>query len=660
MKGKIVPAIMLALLLTGMLTLAFNIQPVKASGTIYIRADGSIDPQDAPISSVDNVTYTLTGNITSDADGIVVERNHIVIDGNGYTLSGSGNGRLGFNLTCVYNVTIKETNMASFDRIIWLSNSSNNNISWNNITMGYTYNIVGAVLLYHSNNNTISHNTMRKGFGGVFKHFITLDNSSSNNISENIIDNGQAIGGRNGILLNPSSSFNTISGNNITNIGWGIILGYSSNCNSIYGNNIANSLVGITLGSSFNTLSGNNIRDSWVGISLQSSNNTLFGNTMTNNRPCNFYGPSGNTPESFINNVTNSNTVDGKPIYYWVGKRDTAIPLDAGYVALINCTNITVQNLTLAYNGQGIILAYTINSTITKNKITNTQEGIALSYSVNNTISENIITGNDIFTIGLDYSSSNFIYHHNFDNEEVHATPEGYANVWDDGYPSGGNYWSDYNGTDLYNGPQQNETGSDGIGDTPYVIDEDNQDNYPLMKPYPWSPHDVGITSVTTSKNIVGQGFNVSINASVFNYGDSTENINVTIYANSTTISEINNIELASRNSTTITFTWDTAGVAYGNYTMTVCATPVSGETDTTDNNSTGCWVLVTILGDVDGDLEDGHYDVDLFDAVRLLACYGAKEGDSNFDPNCDIDSDGQVFLFDAVILLSRYGQKYP
>ncbi len=57
----------------------------------------------------------------------------------------------------------------------------------------------------------------------------------------------------------------------------------------------------------------------------------------------------------------------------------------------------------------------------------------------------------------------------------------GYANVWDDGYPSGGNYWSDYACVDLYGGPYHNETGSDGIGDTLYVIDANNQDRYPLM-----------------------------------------------------------------------------------------------------------------------------------------------------------------------------------
>jgi hypothetical protein len=59
--------------------------------------------------------------------------------------------------------------------------------------------------------------------------------------------------------------------------------------------------------------------------------------------------------------------------------------------------------------------------------------------------------------------------------------PDHYTNTWDDGYPSGGNYWSDYNGIDVKSGSYQNETGSDGVGDTPYIIDANNTDHYPLM-----------------------------------------------------------------------------------------------------------------------------------------------------------------------------------
>jgi hypothetical protein len=112
--------------------------------------------------------------------------------------------------------------------------------------------------------------------------------------------------------------------------------------------------------------------------------------------------------------------------------------------------------------------------------------------------------------------------------------------------------------------------------------------------------------------------------------------------------------------STIITFTLNTSGFSKGNYSISASASPVQDETDITDNNLTDGWIVVTIPGDVSGDLENGHYDVDLYDAVKLLACYGARKGEPNYDPNCDIDNNGQVFLYDAVILLSHYGEKYP
>ncbi len=63
------------------------------------------------------------------------------------------------------------------------------------------------------------------------------------------------------------------------------------------------------------------------------------------------------------------------------------------------------------------------------------------------------------------------------------------TNVWDDGYPSGGKYWSDYEATyplvvNKYHGANQNVPGSDGIWDSSYEIDVDNRDNYPLADPW--------------------------------------------------------------------------------------------------------------------------------------------------------------------------------
>jgi len=81
-------------------------------------------------------------------------------------------------------------------------------------------------------------------------------------------------------------------------------------------------------------------------------------------------------------------------------------------------------------------------------------------------------------------SSNNVFCHNNFINNTYQVYTSNSVNVWDDGYPSGGNYWSDYTGVDLFSGPYQNKTKSDGIGDAPYIIDVNNTDRYPLMAPF--------------------------------------------------------------------------------------------------------------------------------------------------------------------------------
>jgi len=149
-------------------------------------------------------------------------------------------------------------------------------------------------------------------------------------------------------------------------------------------------------------------------------------------------------------------------------------------------TNVTVQNTQIKNFDYGIKLSSSNYNSISGNNITNNDHGIWLSSSSNyNSIIGNNITNND-YGIWLYSSSCNILYHNNFiDNtRHVHIVTSGYANVWDNGYPSGGNYWSDYAGVDLFSGPYQIETGSDGIGDTLYVIDENNTDRYPLMGPF--------------------------------------------------------------------------------------------------------------------------------------------------------------------------------
>jgi len=91
--------------------LGFSIQTVKASGTVYIRADGSVDPLTAPIQRIGDI-YILEGNIN---DSLVVERSDIIVDGDGYTLQGSGIGK-GIDLTATSNVTIKNMEIRAWSR----------------------------------------------------------------------------------------------------------------------------------------------------------------------------------------------------------------------------------------------------------------------------------------------------------------------------------------------------------------------------------------------------------------------------------------------------------------------------------------------------------------------------------------------------------------
>lgn len=121
----------MTLLVVGMFMLAFNPQQARASGTIYIRADGSIDPPTAPIQRVGDL-YTFTGDIY---DAIRVDRSNIVIDCDGYTLQAPGAELSnGIDLSGRTNVSVRNIQINNFYYGIWVNSSSSNSISGNNIT----------------------------------------------------------------------------------------------------------------------------------------------------------------------------------------------------------------------------------------------------------------------------------------------------------------------------------------------------------------------------------------------------------------------------------------------------------------------------------------------------------------------------------------------
>jgi len=165
-------------------------------------------------------------------------------------------------------------------------------------------------------------------------------------------------------------------------------------------------------------------------------------------------------------------------------------------VIQVNLTTVRINGFTIKGGSNGIVLEECNNSVIQENNVNCTNAGIRLLHSNNNTVSDNIVTDAYWFGIALCGHSSNntierntikdnaqgfgvkrqdnLIIHNNFiNNQNQTHIIESFYNSWNNTYE--GNYWSDYNGTDA---------GQDGIGDTPYSIDEKNQDNYPLMGMY--------------------------------------------------------------------------------------------------------------------------------------------------------------------------------
>ena len=448
---------------------------------VRITSNGEVTPSSSLISRSGNV-YTFTGNWTTCV--LKVECSNIVIDGAGFFIVGNGVGQ-GIGLYDVRRVSVLNVNVLDTNRGIYLEHCSDTTISGCSVTGGNN-----GIYLNASINNKLSDNQLISAYSGI-----TLDHSGSNVLRNNTIENSHQYG---------------------------------------------------------------------YGLDFMVTGTYII---------------------DYTNDIDVSNTVNGASIIYWVNRQNEVVPPETSYVALINCKGVTVQNLHIS-KSQGILVAWTTNSsiihnyfdinhigiqvlyssdiiireneiwhnngfeeggdginifysqfvTVANNKLTSNHNGgitcnnssrnqlignsiglnqynginlvdhsdynlitlnhffnhstmsrgaIFIENSKNNTVLANNFTNNGCWAIQLKGSQgNNTFYGNNFQNNsyrntrfmpgalQVSTPGTANGNSWDNG--SLGNYWSDYAGLDA---------NSDGIGDSPYHINPNNQDNHPLMSP---------------------------------------------------------------------------------------------------------------------------------------------------------------------------------
>jgi len=151
-------------------------------------------------------------------------------------------------------------------------------------------------------------------------------------------------------------------------------------------------------------------------------------------------------------------------------------------IQLDHCIGNTINGNQITDNGgAGISLTLSTNNIIHTNVIQSNQKGIYVYLSSNNNqIYSNTISDSNQYGAYVRQSINNKFYLNDFTNNEQNAQ-DANNNEWDNGYPSGGNSWDDYEGIDEFSGQNQDDPGSDELGDIPYDIPGgNNQDRYPL------------------------------------------------------------------------------------------------------------------------------------------------------------------------------------
>jgi parallel beta-helix repeat protein len=548
LERKAVSGIMLILLVIGTLTLAFNIQPSRATGPSYtVWTDSGIyyakDSNGTLVNSSTNASDIINWAMTtaSQNGGGTVE----LLRGTYYlktTLVLQSDVHLQGESSNLTKITVADSTseegflnyhalVIAFNRALPIIRAEISDLTLDPNSKGITFplesfgartrnyylkvhdcdfpegglNSGAAINLWNSVSAEIYNNTMLNQMHGIY-----VTNTNYTNIHDNYLDTSTW----EGFYFDKDCYYNMVSGNTFRNASYwhpdeheALQMHGSCKYNTVKDNNsqfcinaiydegqaniISNNYFNVVYnaiyivpyyGVSEDIVTGNHIQNAThVGIGIQDgsnvivSSNFLEGDSVSdglrayNSNNVTFYA---NQVKSVYNGINLFQSLFCTVVGNEIATSVHGIYLSGG-------SNNTLESNHVSSNGPvGIYLYYSQYNTVSSNIVSNnTWTGVLLQGN-NNIISDNNISLNPSGIYVFD-AYSNRIFHNNFIDNTDQAYLANPNNIWDDGYPSGGNYWSDYTEEDL-NG--------DGIGDTPYFIDPSNQDDYPLISPYEyWS-----------------------------------------------------------------------------------------------------------------------------------------------------------------------------
>jgi parallel beta-helix repeat protein len=402
------------------------------------------------------------------------------------------------------------------------------------------------------------------------------------------------------------SNMNNLTVNVLTNNFVGLVLGSGSEGNIVSQNEISLSatygIYGDRCGK--NLIAENNI-----------SSNGYYGIFLYQSEPC-----------VLVNNRILSNTMDGARVRY--------------------SSNNTIEGNLFSGNANGLVIysdedplrkpGLAKHNTIEQNTVVNNSCGIWIEHAAESAeMAENVIRGNLIgFNgVGLNVSGStgNFIFNNDFvNNSKQVSLNDSLSNSWDGGYYVGGNYWSNYNGTDSHWGVDQNRTGSDGVIDLAHVVSANPEENdtYPFARADAWL--DVPEIEINSPANGTYRQYHA-------------QEIPLTLKMNKPVW-----MSYSLDGESNLTVTESLNDLSVGAHTIIVFANDTLGNEASLEVSFT-----VTFTGDL---TLDGT--VNIVDITIVAYSYGQSVGGQRWNPDADLNNDGTINILDIAMVAKEYGKK--